>query len=380
MITTIQNRTEEAFINERQMHELAKEIINRLDEDGTKEHKTFVQETLNRYRAIQKLKGESYSQDWTAYNQAQQKEKLLLMNILDELLSYIPISETKKVGRKPVSLRDKVFYVVLQSYNAKSSRRCISDIDIAHRMGYAVKAPHFNTVLKCLKDPCLTPYLKHLIQISSLPLQGIEQDFAVDSSGMSTSQFGRWFDYKWGKHEGKERIWKKIHLTCGVRTNIITAVNITSKNHSDHGQFIDLVQETSRFHQVREVSADKAYSSHQNFEAVQELGAIPFIPFKSNTVRKGLGLWGTMYRFFINYPEEFGHHYHKRSNVETTFHMLKEKFGSHLRSKTETGQANEMLAKCLCHNLCVLIQEAYELGIDINFEKSAEYQIAHKLP
>ena len=65
--------------------------------------------------------------------------------------------------------------------------------------------------------------------------------------------------------------------------------------------------------------------------------------------------------------EEFLQHYHKRSNVETTFHMIKSKFGDSIRSKTETAQVNEVLLKILCHNICVVIQEMNELGIEANF-------------
>ena len=46
-------------------------------------------------------------------------------------------------------------------------------------------------------------------------------------------------------------------------------------------------------------------------------------------------------------------------------------------SKTDVGQTNELLAKCLCHNLCVLIQEAFEIGIELDFKKCASYEIAH---
>jgi hypothetical protein len=60
-------------------------------------------------------------------------------------------------------------------------------------------------------------------------------------------------------------------------------------------------------------------------------------------------------------------HYHKRSNVESTFHMVKAKFGGALRSKTFTAPANEALCKILCHNLCVLVQSSYELGVDATF-------------
>jgi hypothetical protein len=57
--------------------------------------------------------------------------------------------------------------------------------------------------------------------------------------------------------------------------------------------------------------------------------------------------------------------------------MIKGKFGSALRSKSDAGQINEALCKVLCHNICVLVQAIHELGIDPNF--SAESQPALKL-
>ena len=74
-----------------------------------------------------------------------------------------------------------------------------------------------------------------------------------------------------------------------------------------------------------------------------------------------------MFHFYNFHREEFLQHYHKRSNVETTFSMIKAKFGQRLRSKTLTAQINEALCKVLCHNLCVLIQSAHELGVEAVF-------------
>ena len=65
--------------------------------------------------------------------------------------------------------------------------------------------------------------------------------------------------------------------------------------------------------------------------------------------------------------EWFETHYHKRSNVESTFSMIKAKFGDSLRSKTKTAQVNEALCKILCHNLCVIIHSMYELKIEPDF-------------
>jgi hypothetical protein len=57
-------------------------------------------------------------------------------------------------------------------------------------------------------------------------------------------------------------------------------------------------------------------------------------------------------------------HYFLRNNVEATFRSIKAKFGGWVRSKTTRGQFNEAICKVLCHNICVLIQSTYELGID----------------
>ena len=63
--------------------------------------------------------------------------------------------------------------------------------------------------------------------------------------------------------------------------------------------------------------------------------------------------------------------YHKRSNVESTFMMIKTKFGDALRSKSRTAQINEALCKVLCHNICCLIQSMFELGLKSRFWQAA---------
>jgi transposase len=79
------------------------------------------------------------------------------------------------------------------------------------------------------------------------------------------------------------------------------------------------------------------------------------------------GAWGRMWRYFNARQDEFLHHYHARSNVESTFSMVKAKFRDHVRSKTDTAMKNEVLCKFLCHNICCVIGAQIELGIDPAF-------------
>ena len=77
-----------------------------------------------------------------------------------------------------------------------------------------------------------------------------------------------------------------------------------------------------------------------------------------------------MFHYYQFRRDEFLMHYHKRSNVESTFSMIKAKFGDHVRSKTDVAMVNEVLCKVLCHNICCLIQSMYELNIEPTFWRS----------
>jgi len=52
--------------------------------------------------------------------------------------------------------------------------------------------------------------------------------------------------------------------------------------------------------------------------------------------------------------------------------LIKKKFGNNLRTRKDISQVNEILMKCLCHNLAVLVQESFELGLDIDLDFCAK--------
>jgi transposase len=146
---------------------------------------------------------------------------------------------------------------------------------------------------------------------------------------------------------------------------------MTGPEAHDYPYLPPLLETTAKRFQVAELSADKGYIGKSNLEAVVNAGAVPYIPFKSNTTGKGSELWRKMWHYYQFNRSEFLESYHKRSNVESTFSMIKAKFGASVRSKAPVAQMNEVLCKVICHNLCVLVQSIYELGIDPVFWKEA---------
>ena len=310
----------------------------------------------------------TYPQQWTAYNQAQTHEQDHFQTLLHERCKGIETEPQTGRGQRRLPLSDAIFSVAFKVYSTVSGRRFMSDLRQSHERGFISKVPHYNSIFNYLENPELTPLLTSLILQSSLPLKSVETDFAVDSSGFSTSRFERWFSHKWGR-ETFQRQWVKVHLMCGVKTNVVTAVEIREKHTADSNMLPPLVETTAQNFDVAEVSADKAYLSAKNIRTIRNVGAMPFIAFKSNSTDRGATgkeskVWREMFHYFMWKKDDFLARYHKRSNVETTFSMMKRKFGDSLRSKTDTAMVNEVLCKVLCHNLVVLIHEMYELGID----------------
>ena len=322
----------------------------------------FIQEEIKTAQGtiIQK-KPIGYSQLWSAYDKGQIEKKKRFMELLNDLLKEVP-ELPNAIGRPKISNKDMIFASALKVYTQFSLRRFMSDLRIAKEKGQVESTPCFASVGHFMQRDELTPILSRLIQLSSLALRNVETGFAVDSSGFRTTRFN---EYCKSVHDtNQSHQWIKCHIITGVKTNIITGVEVGLEHHSaDSPQFIPLVRATADIgFSIDEVSADKAYSSIDNYNAVQSLGGTAYIPYKNNANPISHGgnrskLWRKMFHYYMTNREEFMQHYHKRSNVETTFFMIKAKFNDLLKSKSRTAQINEMLLKVLCHNIVVVNNE-----------------------
>ena len=332
-----------------------------------------------------KVTRKTYRQEWPAYNAAQTNEKRLFLYLLHQLCQGVG-EPAQMNGRPRLPLEDMIFAMAYKVYSTVSGRRFVTDLKDAHAKGYLSALPSYNTIFRYFESEMLTDYLKMLIEESSLPLRAIEQDFAVDSTGISTCRFVRWFQAKYGwdfetggmNVEGQtveKKDWVKVHLMCGVKTNIVTSVEVTERRAADVTYFKPLVDATAENFTMRQVSGDKAYLSLNNLKVVTGHHAMPYIPFKMdsrpNHAQDKTGLWRQMYHYYSYNHDRFAANYHKRSNVESTFMMIKAKFGDALRSRTRTAQINEALCKVLCHNICCLIQSMFELGLKPKFWQAA---------
>lgn len=329
-------------------------VTRKVDQDGNVVEKKEIKKTTK--------------QNWTAYNAAQTNESRIFMDLLADLTETVEQPEQGN-GRPSKPLSDMLFLSCLKTYTGFSLRRFESLMDIAEERNHVDETCAYNTISHYMNKEELTPILHELIEKSAAPLTAVETEFGVDSSGFSTSTFGKFCEFK--HDEGKEvRKWVKTHIMSGVNTNIVTGVEL-NMNHeeADPTQFQPLLEKTAEQFDVDMVAADKAYSSREIHDIVAELGAEAYIPFKSDTSGKAGGsqAWKQMYHKFQYEAHEFWPEYKKRNNVETTFHRVKSKFDEDVNSKKEVAQKNEVLLKILCHNIAVVIQEVHELGITAEF-------------
>ena len=313
------------------------------------------------------------TQNWPAYDLAKTNEFSFFKQLISELL-FLGIEEDKipKKGRRAYSMKDRLFIIIIKVYYKSDARKTVSILKELKKQGYIYKVPCFKSIMNFFNEEKISKIFDDLILMSSLPLAKFEDTSAIDGTGFSLNKYAEWNAFKWGKGGGKERVWRKAHGLIGCETNTFFSVEITKKNVGDISmaeQVIGKADSVNIRNFVKNFTADKAYSSRKMLQFISNLNMIPYIPFKKNarSVPRGHSAWSRMYLEFRDNHEDFMRKYHTRSNVETGFFMVKQRFGAHLMTRKFTANVNELKAKFLCHNICVLIQEIFERNITIDF-------------
>jgi len=339
------------------------------EQEDKKEENKEIQESISSF--------DKNKINWHRYNLAKTNEKRLFLQLLYELCKIVP-EPIQEMGRPRARVGDVIFCLCLKLYHNFSGRRIISDLKFAEGAGYISKSMHYNTMFQFLNCEVTYDLLKKLLTITAIPLKGFEKEFSMDASGFGSYQYERWQRVRFKKGvDGKinTRGWRnylKGHIGVGIASHIICSAEITHGNFSDVRQAPLLLEDIGNNFKPKRITADKAYSSHLIHQIIESLGAMPFIAFKKNSrdTENSPDIWKKMYRYFKNNEERFMHYYHKRSNVESVFSMVKIKFGEFLKCKNYVSQRNELMIKFIVHNICVLIDEIYKSGLNIDFKNS----------
>lgn len=311
----------------------------------------------------------TYRRFWKSYNNAQKNEKVMFMSLLRELCDGINEPE-QHMGRKRVSIKDAIFCIALKNYTTLSGRRNNCDIQDAFEKGFISQPLAYNTIFKYMQDEQITDLLKGMIETSAQSMREIETDFGFDSTGFSTPNFVTWHNVKWGGTEDWHD-WYKLHVCAGLKTGIIASFEISERAAHD-SQFFKPLFESAKANgfTIKNAFADKGYPTRANLQLVVDNDATPYIRFRGNAkYNDSHTVWNKMLYYFLANKDEFYSIYNKRNNIEAGFSAMKRKFGNRLTSRIKPAQINELLAKILAYNLCVVTKVLFELDINPSFSR-----------
>jgi len=306
-------------------------------------------------------KKKRYLRDEVLYNKVQETEFLNFFEFVRYLTNYVCKDRKMKamiqcllIWRKFPNLsvrRARGFLLLLKNFK-------IISCDI----------PCFKTLSNYNENNSLQIILDKLIEESSRPLSVIEHDFATDATGIRTKLFSSWYSIRC-KKEIKKRDHLTIHITTGIKSNVVTALNVEIKSGNDNKILREHVDKTAENFKINEWSGDGRYWCKDNCRKINEVGGTPYFKVWKNWSGKSRGcmVWKIMNQKSKDNPEEYGKHYHKRSNVESTNHSKKIIHGNKVYSRLKSSRINEETLRWINHNINVLNRAKYEWKINPKF-------------
>jgi len=306
-------------------------------------------------------KRKRWPRDEALYNKVQENEFLNFFEFVRYLTNYV--CKTRKMKSIITCL------LITHKFPNFSLRRARGFLLLLKKFRIIyLDIPCFKTLSNYREDNSLQIVLDKLIEESSKPLSVIEHDFATDATGIRTNLFSSWYSIRCQK-EIKKRDHLTIHITTGVKSNVVTALNVEIKSGNDNKIFREHVDKTTENFKVNEWSGDGRYWCKENCKKISEVRAKPYFKVWKNWSGKSRGCmpWKMMNLESKNNPEEYGKHYHKRSNVESTNHSKKVIHGNKVYSRLPSARINEETLRWINHNINVLNRAKYEWKINPKF-------------
>src|SRR3989344_171719 len=302
------------------------------------------------------------------YNMSQENEVFIFFEYLPRVTLFVCKNGSlwKGVGAPPAELYNVVMNLSIKQYFGRSLRRSVGLIKMCKKaFNLHFKVLCFKTLDNYLNNSSLKPYLNQVIRYTSNPLKYLEKNFATDKTGERTKTYSSWYSIRCNK-ETKKRDHINVHITSGCELHAVTAIDVLTEKGKDNIIFRNHIQRMHPDFEINIHSGDSVYLSRENCTAVEEAGGKPRFHLKKVLTKKpkGHSAWKRMLNFAEQNPEEYEKEYHTRSNVESTNHAKKQKFGDTVYCENDTAKEQECHLTWCCYNFTVLSRAYYELGIE----------------
>lgn len=304
--------------------------------------------------------------DWNLINEKQSKQDIYVWDLISLAVDALDIKTTNnKTGRPKANKADQLKLAILKIYNQSSFRRQHSFNMLYHNAGYTTKILKRSTINKVFTEESFTKHLEDIYRNLSNFLIPYENSFAIDATGFSSRYNSRWVKVRLDFQ--KHKLYRKLHIICGVCTGIISEVEVTQGEASDSPHLPKLVGNTAKRFDVRRVCADKGYLGRNNVQFIEDIKAKPFIMPKKNVIAASKGhypAWNRMIHLWKEKPELFQKNYYLRERVECVFSQMKTTLFDGINSRSFLSQKNELVIRVICHNLSVIVESIFKFGIE----------------
>lgn len=309
-------------------------------------------------------KKKRWPRDEALYNEVQESEFLHFFDYVRYLTNYV--CKGRKMKQTIQCL------LIWRKFPTLSVRRARGFLIFLRKFGviYA-DIPCFKTLSNYNEDNSLQKVLGKLIEESSKPLSVIEHNFITDMTGIRTTLFNSWFSLR-AKKRIRRRDHLRDHITAGVKSMIVPAVDIRMKEGKDNIIMRDHVDKIADDFIIGNWLGDTKYWCKKNCQKVSEKGGTPYFKCKTgktawNGKQDGYHSWKKMNEESKEHPRRYKKHYRMRVKVECTIHSKKALHGDKVYSHLPSARANEETLRWINHNINVLNRAKHEWDITPKF-------------
>ena len=298
------------------------------------------------------------------YNKVQESEFLNFFEFVRYLTNYVC------KGKKMKSIIQCL--LIWRKFPNLSVRRARGLLLLLKKFGViSIHVPCFKTLSNYNENNALQTILGNLLEESSKPLSTIENDFATDMTGIRTTLFSSWFSIR-AKKEIKRRDHVRAHLTAGVKSMTVPAVDVLMNEGKDNIIMRNHIDRVAADFKINDWLGDTKYWCKENCKKVAEKNGTPYFKCKTgktawNGKQEGYPSWKEMNEESNEHPRRYKRHYRFRVKAECAIYSKKSIHGDKVYSRLPSARINEETLRWINHNVNVLNRAHIELDIDPKF-------------
>ena len=298
------------------------------------------------------------------YNKVQESEFLNFFEFVRYLTNYVC------KGKKMKSIIQCL--LIWRKFPNLSVRRARGLLLLLKKFGViSIHVPCFKTLSNYNENNALQTILGNLLEESSKPLSTIENDFATDMTGIRTTLFSSWFSIR-AKKEIKRRDHVRAHLTAGVKSMTVPAVDVLMNEGKDNIIMRNHIDRVAADFKINDWLGDTKYWCKENCKKVAEKNGTPYFKCKTgktawNGKQDGYPSWKEMNEESNEHPRRYKRHYRFRVKAECAIHSKKSIHGDKVYSRLPSARINEETLRWINHNVNVLNRAHIEWNIDPKF-------------